>query len=367
MKQLRGDRIQWLQRRQIRSARRLYRMAGEAKQYLYKNGVRYAQSSPISTIRVPKSLGSETEEQRVKIQECISLAMQELELGKRVRLDFTATQKAFPGGMLMLLAYVELMNEFFPSRVTAVSPPGALITQLLQHFGFAERLAMNCGGTKPSHSSVLNWRYSTGTQADGEKITDLLEAYKAVSGSEIPQGLYDVLAEALTNVRHHAYPAEDVDPPEPLRKWWLFSQYTSPSAEKLGSLTIAVYDIGVGIQTSLRKKLQAGEVVLDATDEILKALSLGDANYTEKLLLKRAIEEERSSTGLSFRGNGLPEMRDFVMGTNSGRMYITSGRAQYSCIAATRQSEVFGCKSEFLGTLLVWAIPLNAPPQELSS
>ncbi len=364
MKKLEVSRLDWLASRERSKARRLQRIAGIARNYVYKTGVRLARVSPVLVVRVPKNLASETEELRSKIQECVFAAMDALAVGRRVRLDFTATQKAFPGGMLMLLAYVELLLESYPSRITAVAPRGALITQLLQHFGFAERLNMNCGGSGPSHESVVNWQFSTGTQADGEKITALLDAYRGISSSEIPEGLYDVLAEALTNVRHHAYPAGDEERPESLRKWWLFSRYTAPTDEKNGSLYIAVYDIGVGIQTSLRKKLKTGEIVLNAADGLLEALQIGDANYTEQLLLKRAIEVERSSTGLAFRGNGLPEMRNFVMGTDSGRMYITSGRAQYTCIASTKKSEVFGCKGGLTGTLIVWAIPLSAPGLE---
>lgn len=364
MKKIADHRHAWLEFRERQKSRKMIRRAGLARQHLYKTGDRLSRSSPVCMIRVPKDLASETEELRSKIHGCVFAAMKALGEGKRVRLDFTHTHRAYPGGMLMLLAYIELMLEFYPSRVTATSPRGTLITQLLQHFDFAARLSLNCGGTLPRHESVLHWRFLTGTQADGEKITALLEAYKSVSGAEIPEGLYDVLAEALTNVRHHAYPSGDASTPESLRKWWLFSRYTAPTYEKMGSLYIAVYDIGVGIQASLRKKLTTGEIVLDKADDLLQALKIGDANYTERLLLKRAIEDARSSTGLSFRGNGLPEMRDFVMGTNSGRMYITSGRAQYTCIAATRKSEAFGCGASMPGTLIVWAIPLGASETE---
>lgn len=364
MKKLEPSKLDWLVDRERSKARRMRRLAGIERNYIYKTGFRGAKTSPPLVVRVPKNLASETEELRSKIQECVFAAMDGLSAGRRIRLDFTATQKAFPGGMLMLLAYVELLLESFPSRISAVAPRGALITQLLQHFGFASRLNMNCGGARPSHESVVNWQFSTGTQADGEKITSLLDAYRQISGSEIPEGLNDVLAEALTNVRHHAYPAGDEDRPASLRKWWLFSRYTAPTKEKRGSLYIAVYDIGVGIQTSLRKKLKTGEIALDAADSLLEALKIGDANFTEQLLLKRAIEQERSSTGLAFRGNGLPEMRNFVMGTDSGRMYITSGRAQYTCIASTKKSEVFGCRTGLAGTLIVWAIPVSGPVQE---
>jgi hypothetical protein len=349
----------WLLRTQRRHSSKQHRDAGIAKQHLLKTGLARSLKSPVKIIRTPKDLLAEKEDYRLKIWEAIEKASEALASGHRIRFDFTRTFKAFPGGLLIFLAYVELLLDRYPYRISAVSSPGSLITQLLQHFGFATRLNMRCVGTKPRHESVVNWQFLTGTQADGPKITELLNTYKSVSNSEMPEGLYDVLAEALTNVRHHAYPAS-YETPESLRKWWLFSRYEAPTTEKRGNLYIAVYDIGVGIQDSLRHKLKTGEIVLDATDQFLNLMNLNNATGIERLLLKRAIEEERSSTGLSFRGNGLPEMKDFVMSTDTGRLYIISGRAQYTCIASDDHSEAFNCKTRFPGTLILWSIPLGA-------
>jgi hypothetical protein len=362
MKKISGKREEWLSRRQRVDVLSSRRCAGLKKSHNFRTGERLGRTSPIAVIRVPARLVAETENDRSAILSCVDDALDFLRCGRRVKFDFTHTLKAFPGGLLVLLAYIELMVEIFPSKVTASVPHGSLISQLLQHFGFAEKLGCSAGAA--THESVIHWRFLTGTQADGVKISELLATYKAVSAIVIPEGLYDVLAEALTNVRHHAYPASESETPESLRKWWLFSRYEIPTKDKPGRLFLAVYDIGVGIQQSLRAKLNAGEIVLDKADGLLKLLNLGDNLNIERLLLKRAVEEERSQTGLSFRGNGLPEMKEFVMGTTSGRMYIVSGSGQYTCNAADGLSEAFGCKVALPGTLILWSIPLDATTKD---
>lgn len=362
MKRISSNREEWLSRRQRVAFLTSRRQSGIKKSFKVRTGHRLGRSSPIAVIRVPPRLVAETEEERSAILQCVYGALDLLNAGKRVRFDFTRTVKAFPGGLLVLLAYIELMLEIFPSKITASVPHGSLISQLLQHFGFAQKLG--CTGTAATHESVVKWKFLTGTQADGVKISELLATYKAVSDAEIPLGLYDVLAEALTNVRHHAYPEGKSDTPERLRKWWLFSRYEIPTRDKPGRLFLAVYDLGVGIQQSLRAKLNTGEIVLDAADGLFRLIKLGDTLNIERVLLKRAVEEERSQTGLSFRGNGLPEMKDFVMGTTSGRMYIISGSGQYTCSSADGLSEAFGCKMALPGTLILWSIPLGAKSKD---
>lgn len=364
MKKTGIKRATWLRRRQRVTILNLLRTAGKSKHYRTLTGLQLSKSKPVVAIQFPASLIAETEEHREAILSKLFFAVDALTAGNSVRFDFTRTRKAYPGGMLVVLAYVELMLEMFPGKVSAISPPGTLITQLLQHFGFAERLSMICRGTTPVHESVVNWRFLTGSQADGPKITELLSVYKTVSDAEIPEGLYDVLAEALTNVRHHAYPEGNSQTPESLRRWWLFSRYEVPEASRPGRLYLAVYDIGVGIQASLRNKLSTGEIVLDKADSLLRILKLEDNLIIERLLLKRAVEELRTSTGLSNRGKGLPEMREFVMGTDSGRMYIISGRGQYTCVASEQNSDAFGCKIRFPGTLILWSIPLGIKLKE---
>ncbi len=260
--------------------------------------------------------------------------------------------------MLIFLAHLELLQLSYPGRVSARSRPGSIATQLLEHFGLARKLGLPTTSRSPSDESVVHWRYLTGTHADGIKITELLDWYRRTVEAEIPEGLYDVLAEALTNVRHHAFPAwkELFDS---LKRWWLFSRYVAPSSKSPGGLFIAIYDIGVGIQASLKHKLTTGEMVLDAADDFSKLVGLGDGKLLQRSLLKKAIEHPRTSTGLGYRGLGLPEMKDFVLATKTGRLYILSGGAQYSCLASEGKGEVFSCPNGFIGTLILWSIPLH--------
>lgn len=308
---------------------------------------------------VPVNLLAETAAQRGQLGKTLKSILTALSRPRtKVILDFSRTAKLYPGGTLVLLAHLELLLKSFRGRIGARCPPHSLAAQLLRHFGIADALGINAAGSRPRHESVVNWRYVTGTGADGEKISTLLRSYRDLTAAEIPEGLYDVLAEALINVRHHAYP-EDSELPAAIQRWWLFARYVAPNGDHPGNLYIAVYDVGVGIQQSMREKLSKGEVVLETTDALFNLVGMGEAKSLEKLLLQRAVEHNRSSTGLSFRGNGLPEMREFVMSTKSGRLYIISGQAQYACAPAKSASACISCHNEFPGTLILWSIPLS--------
>jgi hypothetical protein len=263
----------------------------------------------------------------------------------------------FPGGMLILVAYLELLLELYPGRIQARCTPHSLPAQLMRHFRIADRLGVSPTMSQPTHESVVKWNYLTGRVAEGTRIADLIDRYRKLTSADIPEGLYEAITEALTNVRQHAYPS-DSDTPELLKRWWLFSKYEEPSGDQKGSLYIGVYDIGVGIQESMRRRLRPGEKLLDAAGDWLEWTGVDRGNYLERLLLEAAVERHRSSTGLSFRGNGLPEMRDFVLRTTSGQLSIVTGQAQYTCMATPPRSGAVNSQ-HLLGTLLVWTIPLE--------
>ena len=307
---------------------------------------------------MPKRLIVERDDQRAALRQALDTAFNALRKGAKVKFDFSPVVKIFPGGMLVFLAHMELMRLTFPDKLSLGVARGSMASQLISHFGIDILLGVQPSRSASKHESVVNWRYLTGQGSDGEKIATLLDSYKSHTDAEIPEGLYDVLAEAFTNVRHHAFPA-DRDVFDELKRWWLFSRYEAPKDGKLGNLYIAIYDIGVGIQNSLRTKLKTGELVLDKTDEILTLLNSQHSRRLERVLLKRAVEHERSSTGLKNRGLGLPEMKEFVMRTPGGRLYILSGEAQYSCIQEFGTGEVYECPNGFPGTLILWSLPLS--------
>ncbi|AOW14527.1 hypothetical protein LPB72_06060 [Hydrogenophaga crassostreae] len=255
--------------------------------------------------------------------------------------------------MLVLLGALELILEIFPGKVSARCPPKSLSAQLLRHFGIADKLGVSPQSSQPTARSVVEWRYLTGTQAIGEDVRELLHSYRQNTSAEIPPDLFSVLTEGLINVRHHAYPADSEIPPD-LRRWWLFSRYVEPEGQTAGNLYIAIYDMGVGIPTTMKERLERGEVILNLIEQVIPT-----GKALDKALLLQAVEHRRSGTGLPHRGNGLPEMREFVASTSAGRLYIVSGSAQYSYGPSSQEGMVTAYSRSFPGTLILWSLPLK--------
>lgn len=58
-------------------------------------------------------------------------------------------------------------------------------------------------------------------------------------------------------------------------------------------------------------------------------------------------------------------MRDFAVATEGGRLHIVSGHAQYSLLGGKNDGQVMKFEQKFLGTLLLWSIPLTVKENSL--
>lgn len=356
MRRMNPDRREWLLRRGRINEQVHLRRANLAA----VSGVRRPSRVRSSVVIVPNLLIAEKAEQRQQILSVIHQIEHRLRSGThRVKLDFSLVKKIFPGGMLLLLATLSQLADMYAGRISARCPPNSLAAQLLNHFGLAKKLKVNLRLSRPTHDSVLAWSFLTGTQAAGEQVTALLNRYREGTNAAIPEGLFAVLTEGLTNVRQHAY-KDLAEVPESWRKWWLFARYEEPKSGLDGSLYIAIYDIGAGIPATMRNKLQKNEIVVDLLDKSGKLLSLSDGVMLDKKLMFEAVEHRRSQTGEGHRGNGLPEMKDFAASNQGGRLHIISGRVQYSIVRGNAEGQVQGHKDEMPGTLLLWGLPLMA-------
>lgn len=353
------DLQEWRDQREHRQRQEQARRARLTRHRASLGRSRRAARRTTVVVPFPNKISADRDEDRGRLLQALGTLMEALKFrSARVKLDFSRTVRMFPGGMLLLLAYLELLLEQHPGQMRASCTPGSLIAQLFHHFRLGGRLGISPARNQPRAESVVGWEYLTGTVADGDSIASLLDRYRQLTTANIPDGLYDVLSEALTNVRQHAYP--DGGLPEALRRWWLFARYVEPAGDEPGNLFIGVYDLGIGIQASLRDKLTAGERALDYLKWLTEKFGAeaGPTRALDRALLETAIEGTRSSTGLSFRGNGLPEMRDFVLSTESGRLLIISGQSQYVCSARSQQSTTTSCQEPIFGTLIVWSVPL---------
>lgn len=331
---------------------------------------RHRKAGPSATMQtvvltVPANLTAENPTHRAQILDLIRQMAASLSTGKvRVKLDFSRVEKLYPGGMLVLLGALELLIEGYPGRLAARCPPHSLAGQLLRHFKIADSLGVSPAFSRPTHESVVEWRYLTGTQAAGAEVKQLLDEYRNTCDADIPPQLFSVLTEGLTNVRHHAYPKNPDEGISPkFRRWWLFARYVAPRGTTPGNLYIAIYDIGFGIPATMRTKLERGEVVLDVIEKTAEWLEQTPGNRLDQTLLKAAVEHQRSQTGQAHRGRGLPEMREFIDTAPGARLYIVSGKAQYSFVKDRGDGYTNGFDRHFPGTLLLWSLPLKAKEQ----
>lgn len=362
MKVLDPDRADWLLRRgraiaakQSKQARRRKHVHNLERRAGYDHRVPHR---PTSVLRLPSSLVAERSVTRAAINSTLRTLLDRLEhTPARVKLDFTMVTRIFPGGMLILLAHLELLTELYPGRIRAVCNPGSMAAQLIRHFGFGTRLQVPSNGNTPRHSSVTGWRFATGKLTEGDRIQQHIADFAQQVMSDLPDGLYNVLVEAMINVRHHAYP-DHVKVPESLQRWWMFSKSTPPRPGEPGQLYLAFYDIGIGIQESLRRNLHAREKMREGYEQVLSLLGIGTGKGQDTDLLRVAVEHTRTSTGLPFRGKGLPEMKEFASSTTGGQMTIISGHAQYSLRANSEPASVTRCDQAILGTLILWNLPL---------
>lgn len=146
------------------------------------------------------------------------------------------------------------------------------------------------------------------------------------------------IAEAMLNVKQHAYPDDDVD-----KLWWI----TAAIIE--GILYIALCDRGVGIPYTLSrqnwfKKLQAN-----------LQPGVDDAKMIEKAMVYTRSSRKR------YTGGGLSslDIQQLVMDARDGQLTIISGMGYYRLDGNNQHEKAvkIGCNVD--GTLIQWKIPLN--------
>lgn len=311
-------------------------------------------------IRVPKHLMAERIDSRRLMLDTLESLNRHLQRGAaKIKLDWSGVQRIYPGGMLMMIAHLELLAELWPGRIRFACPKGSLAAQLIRHFDLGAKFGVAADGNTPRHQSVLPWRFATGADVDGALIDRHITGFANRLASDVPDGLYRALSEATTNVQHHAYP-ESSGVPVIMKRWWLFSRVEEASSGKDGVIYLAFYDVGVGIPTSMRNCLQGlREHSLEVVRMVLSEFGIDEDLGQDAKLLRLAVEHTRTSTGLPFRGKGLPEMREFVVETSGGRMTIISGRAQYSVRSESPVAASVKCDRGILGTLILWSLPLK--------
>lgn len=199
-------------------------------------------------------------------------------------------------------------------------------------------------------SDVSLVKYIKGECGDNAKTRLLKASLHEIVGENIRKWIFlnTGLTEAITNVSHHAYPNSGVTE---AKNWYLSGGFNHRTKE----LKIVFYDQGVGIPKSLPAS--------DVWEKLLvrlSGLSLIERKKDE-VLLKAAVELDRTSTQSSDRGKGLQDMLEFVKQRQNGYLSILSQRGMYRFSMENGKAHV---KSEhfdnpILGTLIIWKVTLD--------
>lgn len=192
-------------------------------------------------------------------------------------------------------------------------------------------------------------KYTKGRCGDDEQTRVLKENITKIIGDEIKKWmfLHSGLSEAIVNVSHHAYPKEygfsEID-----KNWYYTASYNTTKKE----LKVVFYDQGIGIPKSLPVS-DLWEKVL----EFLSILPIADRKKDE-VLLKAAVELDRTRTEDSDRGKGLQDLMEFIRQRGDGYLSILSLKGLFKLQI---KNGIESIKSErfdypIQGTLIIWCV-----------
>ncbi len=233
----------------------------------------------------------------------------------------------------------------------------SIITQL-NEFGFFKLFAIDTIPPKfllsDSSTNIRYVPYIKGKKGEKHHRATLKTEIEKVAGDEIEKWLIlsSGLSEAITNVSHHAYPA-DFDCADQDKCWYMGGSFDKRDS----TLRVVFFDQGIGIPKSLPTS-KIWENILD----LMSQLSIPYAEQKkDAVLLKAAVEYERTSTNKEDRGKGLQDLLNFIRERGDGYLSILSqkGLFKYSLESGTESTKSESFSNPLQGTLIIWKVQLT--------
>lgn len=202
-----------------------------------------------------------------------------------------------------------------------------------------------------SKNDVRFVKYLKGKCGDVDKTVELKNEIIKVVGEKVSKWviLQGGLTEAITNVSHHAYPS-DLGFKDKDKNWYLTGSYN----ESNKVLKVVFYDQGIGIPKSLPAS-QIWEKVVHFLSKIIK-----DDRKSDEVLLKAAVELDRTRTKENDRGKGLQDLLDFIKERGDGYLSIMSSKGLYKheIINGKTSTKSENFPMPICGTLIIWSASL---------
>ena len=200
-------------------------------------------------------------------------------------------------------------------------------------------------------------KFVSGTNND-KKQTDTLArnlsnaVEKFNVGDKGGMALCTALAEAALNSVQHAYSKpKKMNCPICDIRWWAASSYTSNDQ---GDKTIRfmLYDQGVGIPATIQEEKRR-EIITEFITEKIPFLN------PNSQIIKKLLENPKSSTGETNRGKGLPQILSAAK-SNQGKFRLISGKGHVTCSEIGEVMSNNDHDDHLGGTLIEWSFQIGA-------
>lgn len=230
------------------------------------------------------------------------------------------------------------------------------VRRLLHDMGFYELLDLrrdskDRGRNNPDEEFLKFHSGKANIQDAGKILSDISDEISKFAAGNLPHlmVLKASISEAVLNTRYHAY--GDIEKHEEFARWWI-----SASLSKSGDeIKVICYDRGRSIPKTLPSNYRDWL-------RTVKSIAEFDPIY-DALLIKAAMEENRTSSPQKGRGNGLPELIEVIAHSNEGKLMVFSrnGKVTYSKSSSgeTRWNPE-GLPVPIKGTLIIWSIITKA-------
>ncbi len=277
----------------------------------------------------------------------------------RVFLDFSMLSSVKISAAVVLYAHIETMLIVrAPSKVTWCRPLDELTNEQLRRLGIWTLLGepyKNNSASIPICSVSQKDKSLGNDLALREAITYAKAAIEKISGIQnVDEGdtTFSAISESFSNVWQHAY-SDDFEVAHKtlgqsnrIKKWWIALHLIDKQ------LFMAVYDVGVGIPASTRRKQWHKELLLD----LKSALTGKNRDCAD---IEAAMKYGTSRFKKQGRGNGLPAIKKFVDINPNGFLAIMSGRGLYRYRANTNSENWTEVSDVLPGTLIQWNVALT--------
>lgn len=272
---------------------------------------------------------------------------------EKTYIDFKPIREISPGAALVLAAELDRWNHRFSknsSKLQAIDVEkwDRNVCSRLRGMGFFKLLRVNETSHMEEHTSNIKFmNFRTGAKVDGKAIEELRTVdLEPFIGDSVPNRfrLYAAVAEAMTNVVHHAYDKSMKRRPN----WWLSASHDISK----GELRILLYDQGAGIPATLPRKFSD------------RLFGLWKSNVSDSEMIKIAHELAETSTREAHRGHGLErDVRKYVESVDCRSAYrITSSRGEYTWTKNPNgkiKESMRNLSQPLRGTLIEWRLTLQ--------